>query len=162
MSVQDNPSNSQRFIIELEIVPEDDQDKDLFAMSEAKQSLIESLTNDGYSIQPKYTGKRSTFIFEVGVFLTATYHIAVEHKDVLIEIVKTASPIMKHLLAHGGIKVELGIGDKYVKIDAPDLETLEGTVKLLEKHPFLAAQVTPTSKITVRAGIPKRHSRRHG
>jgi len=175
MSDQEHSHNPQSIAIQLEIVPEDEQDADPVAMGDVGRSVVDALRRDGYTIQPAYTGERGGILFEIVSFLQATVQIAITHKDLLIEMFKAASPIAKHFVeegekhlakaaTHGHIKVEIGIEGNYIQAEATDFAGNEQIIKLankfLERYSSTIEHLTPRSTVKIRGSVPKRQTRR--
>ncbi len=79
----------------------------------------------------------------------------------LASITPIISRILKDRQTKGLVKITVEIDGKPISIEAPDKES---ETKLLERfqelHPTTSKQVTPESKVTISAKVPKRPRRR--
>ena len=56
MDTRTEPDNSNRFKITLEVVPDDPHDADPALVDAVGRDAADALRNDGYTIEPVYTG----------------------------------------------------------------------------------------------------------
>lgn len=183
MTDEQHSKYPQRIAIQLEIVPEDIPDVDPAFVDAVGRDAIDALRNDGYTVQSVYTGRRGGILVEVIPFLTAIATDTWAQKDMvladtsaLVTILGAAIPIAKHILrAHEQrapkdntqktpIKITIEIDGTPISIEAPDLESAEGAVKLAKRfqadHPGVAEKVTSQSKVRVKGHVPKNQPRR--
>src|SRR5215469_13255130 len=97
MESQADVENPQPITIELEFVPEDERDADPAAVGEVGRSVIEALTQDGYTVQPVYTGERGGFLLAIPLVLLLAGQAIAANKDLLIELLKTVQPVIAYV-----------------------------------------------------------------
>jgi hypothetical protein len=165
--------------ITLEISAEDAHNPDPAALNEVALNTSRALQQDGYTINPLYTGQRGglDLLFQVITSSAQTASAALwAQKDVvglignLCTIFTSISPIAAHLFhMHGkqteqdhDIKVSIKIDDAEIAISSADIANDERIYQLaqrfLAEHP--TTKVTPSSKVKVQARVPQRKARR--
>jgi hypothetical protein len=181
MHSQAESDNSNRFTITLEIVPDDPLDADPALVDAVGRDATDALRNDGYTIEPVYTGQRGgDFLVNVVMPVLAS---AWTQKDLILAdgsaLITLFTPVVslaKHLHeAHerrvgkdaaqqSPIKITVEIDGASISIEAPDLENAQGAIKLAQRfqmqHPTIASQVTNQSKAKLKAGVSKRPLRK--
>jgi len=68
----EHQTNTQPITIELEFLPENEHDPDPAAVSEAEHTIVSTLKQNGYTVQPIYTGKRGDFLFAIPLALPSS------------------------------------------------------------------------------------------
>jgi hypothetical protein len=180
MSPQSVSDNLDRFTIKLDVVPEDPHDADPALIDGVGRDTADALRNDGYVIEPVYTGQRGGFFIDVVMPLLTTIWA---QKDVILSdgsaLVTMLTPVVliaKHLReAHrqrmgkdaaqqSPIKITAEIDGVPILIETSDLETAEAALKLAHKfqsqHPAVAANVKSQSKVKVTGSVSKRQPRK--
>ncbi len=183
MTDEQHSSNPQCIAMQLEIVPEDVHDSDPAFLDAIGRDTIDALRNEGYTVQPVYTGRRGGILVEVIPFLTTITTGIWTQKDIiladtsaLVTIFGAVIPVAKHILkAHEKraprdntpktpIKITSEIDGIPISIEAPDLESADGALKLAKRfqadHSVVAAKVMPQSKVKVKCHVPKYQPRR--
>ncbi len=186
MGLQLEQSTPRQFIITLEIVPEDPQDMDLALISAVGRDIIDALQNNGYTVQPVYTGLRSgDFLVQVITTMTSAAMSAWTHKDVVEEVMNDLSalvtifgsgviPVAIHVMhtlekrvskdidnaPSQPIKITVEIEGKPIIVEAHDLAQAEAALNLAQRfhnnYPTIAAKVTSQSKTKIKASVPKK------
>ncbi len=171
--------NPQQITLSLEVVPEDPQDADAALVSAVGLDTTEALRNEGYAVEPSYTGQRGGFLVDVVIpFLTAVWaqkEVILADLSALISIFSAAIPVVQRLRKayeqHIGkdtaqqapIKITLEIDNASISVEAPDLQRAESALALAQQfqnqYPRVAAKVSNRSHITVKGSVPKRPQR---
>src|SRR2546421_5375913 len=94
MSDQQSSHEPQSMKIQLEVVPENAQEADIADIDEVGQSLVDELRNNGYTVNPTYTGKKGAPLFEILVPIAQFLH---DNKDWLLAILSTVSPVLQFI-----------------------------------------------------------------
>lgn len=169
----------QPFSIFLEIVPEDEQDPDPTVINEVSRNVVDDLRQDGYEVEPLYTGQKGglELLFQVVTQALQTVGTAIWAQKDTINIISdlctifgVASPVVMHLFRVGKrlptpenkIQVSITIDGAEIEVTSSDMENDERLVHLAErflaKHP--TAKPTPHSKVKVQGRVPKHQPRR--
>jgi hypothetical protein len=174
MEHQTNTQNTQPITIELEFLPENEHDPNPAAVSEAEYTIVSTLKQNGYTVQPIYTGKRGDFLFAIPLVLPLIGQAIAANKDLLIELLKTIEPIIEYIFkdrdkkapadkTQPPVKVDITIDGASISVEAPDVESAERLVKLANKfrstHPTIAQNITPQSKVKITNRVPKPQQR---
>jgi len=177
MSSQAESDNSNRFRITLEVIPDDPHDADPALVDAVGRDATDALRNDGYTIEPVYTGQRG------GGFLVNVLATAWAQKDLILAdgsaLITIFTPVVslakrlheaheqragKDAAQQSPIKITVEIDGASISIEAPDLENAEGAIKLAQRfqtqHPAVASQMTNQSKAKLKAGVSKRPPRK--
>ena len=171
--------NPQQMTLSLEVVPEDPQDADVALVSAVGLDTTEALSNNGYAVEPTYTGQRGGFLVDVVIpFLTTVWaqkEIILADISALAGIFSAAVAVVQHLrkayekyvgkdtAQQAPIKITLEIDNASISVEAPDLQRAEAALTLAQHfqnlHPRVAAKVTHQSHIKVKGSVPKRPQR---
>src|SRR5260370_2302716 len=138
MSSQAESDNSNGFRITLEVTPDDPHDADPALVDAVGRDTADALSNDGYTIEPVYTGTRG------GDFLVNVLATAWAQKDTILADGSALTTIFTPVVsfakrlheAHGRrvgkdaaqqspIKITVEIDGASISIEAPDRETAE-------------------------------------
>jgi len=160
--------------IQLEILPEDEQQQDLGDVAEAGQNMLDYLVRNGCTITPTYTGRMGSPIYDV---LVHAYHIIHSNEELLAAMFASLAATLKLISEHNKpkeakrsllipsqmpVEIDLPMKDGAVTIKAPDAET---AIKLVEElrntQPEKMKKVTPQSKAIVKVSIPKQKWHRY-
>ena len=181
MNPQHKSDSSDHFTITLEIVPEDPHDADPAMVDAVGRDTADALRNDGYTIEPVYTGQRGGFLINVLIpVLTAAWaqkDIILTDGSALVTIFTPVVLIARHLqeiherrkggkdtVQQSPIKITAVIDAAPITIEAPDLETAEAAMKLAKRfqtqHPAVASKVTNQSNTKLVGSVSKRPSRK--
>lgn len=172
--------NPQQITLSLEVVPEDPQDADMALVSAVGLDMTEALRNDGYTVEPTYTGQRGGFLVDVVIpFLTAVWtqkEVILADVSALVGILSSAIPVVQRLrkayekrigkdtAQQAPIKITLEIDKAPISVEAPDLQTAEAALELAQhfqsQYPLVAAKVTRQSHVKVKGSVPKRQQRK--
>ncbi len=177
MGSQAESDNSNRFKITLEVVPDDPHDADPALVDAVGRDATDALRNDGYTIEPVYTGTRG------GGFLVTVLATAWAQKDLILAdgsaLITIFTPVVslakrlheaherragKDAAQQSPIKITVEIDGASISIEAPDLENAEGAIKLAQRfqtqHPAIASQVTSQSNAKLKASVSRRPPRK--
>src|SRR6266480_5636681 len=80
MSDQQSPQ-SQIMTIQLEVVPEDEEQEDIADTDEVRQSLVDGLRSSGYTVNPAYTGEKGSPVYDILIQIPQFIH---DNKEVLL------------------------------------------------------------------------------
>ena len=171
MSDQQN-TQTQSMTIQLEVVPEDEEQEDIADTDEVRQSLVDELRSSGYTVNPAYTGKKGSPLFDILLQIPQFIH---DNREVLLTMFDSLAVVFQCFLRvsekrperekaqRAPLEFKLEVNGKTVTITAPDAES---GMKILEKlqstYPEEAKNLTPRSNIKIKAKVPKkkrRHSR---
>jgi hypothetical protein len=172
--------NPQQITLTLEVAPEDPQDADPALVDAVGRDTAEVLRNDGYTVEPTYTGQRGGFLIDVIIPLRtvvwAQKEVILADMSALVSILSAAVLVVQHLrkayekrvgkdtIQQAPIKITAEIDGAPISIEVADLESAESTLKLVQRfqiqHPTVAAKITPQSTIKIKGRVPKRQSRK--
>lgn len=174
MELQPSAQNPQPISVELEFVPEDEQDADPAAVGDVGRRVVAALQKDGYNVRPVYTGARGDFLFILPL-LTFVGQAIAANKDLLVELLKSVQPVIEYLFkeremqaspdnTQGYVKVAVEIDGASVSVEAPDVASSESLINLANQfrtaHPTVAENIKLQSKVKVKGRVPKRQIRR--
>jgi len=154
----------------LEIIPEDEQDTDPVAINEVGRSIVTELKQDGYAIEPVYTGQRGAIelLFTVMMFVQTVAVGAWTHLDViaaLCTVFETTKPVLERIFKvheKHPVKISVAIDGAPVAVEAADLQEAEAALILAKRfhtaHPSI--KMTPQSQVKVRTTVQKQQQRR--
>ncbi len=179
----------ERKPIILEIIAEDNHDADPVAIGEVGRSILDEMKQDGFTVEPVYTGQRGglELLFEIFNYVQTTAHTVgadiYAQRDVigeiagLLTILDIARPLAmrlfkareKHEAKQAAItqeqhpvKISLVIDGTPITIEAANFKDAEAMLELAKK--FHSAHpdvnVTPQSRVKIQASVPKKV--RHG
>jgi hypothetical protein len=83
--------------IQLEIIPEDEQQQDLGDVAERSQNMIDYLTRNGCTVTPTYTGRMGSPIYDV---LVHAYHIVHSNEELLTALFASLTAMLKLIGDH--------------------------------------------------------------
>ena len=151
------PSHTR--VVQLEVVPEDEQQVDIADIDQVGRSLFDQLTNGGYTVKPVTTGKKGGEpLFEILLQIPQFLH---ENKDWLLASIP---PVLESLLIvrdrlaerektrRTPLKITLEVNGKPVIIETADLKNITKLVKQLQ------TDSPQEAKIQVRVPKKKRHA----
>jgi hypothetical protein len=169
MSSQQPSNTSQVITIQLEIVPEDEQQPDIADVEEVGRECVDYLRSNGYIVEPTYTGTKGNPIFDIVV---QVYNVIHDNKELLAAAFTTASIVLQYLIKERDkraeeekaqrplLEITLYVNGKAVSPDA------EISSKLVEQHqgvhPEGSQKVNPQNSVKIRVRVSKkqRHHRR--
>lgn len=187
MSFQSTASNPLQLLIQLEILAEHADESDLAMVSAVGRDTIGELQNAGYSVQAVPTGQRGadilvdviTTLTNIGSNVWAnkeTFERLLTDAGGLVTVCGGIVPVAKTLLrvfkkraanssiAQEPLKITVEIDGAPVTVEATDLEHAEAALTLAKRfhssHPAVAIQVTPHSKVKLKASVPKTQQRK--
>jgi len=181
MSSQAESDNSNRFRITLEVIPDDPHDADPALVDAVGRDTADALRNDGYTIEPVYTGTRGGD-FLVGILIPMLVTAWTQKDTILADgsaLITIFTPVVsfakrlheaherrvgKDAAQQSPIKITVEIDGASISIEAPDLENAEGAIKLAQRfqtqHPAVASKVTNRSSAKLKASVSKRPPRK--
>lgn len=168
----------QSFTMHLAFVNADDRQPDPATVGEEARQSITALREQGYTVQPAYTGAKGGDVFTIAAQIGQSI---VDNKELLISLISVATPILTFLLnrhekrldkddrsvmsqqQEQSIDIYISINQAIVQVDTADLDDNERLLrKLLAVQPDLIDTVTPETRpeIEVRVSRKQQHSRR--
>ena len=84
-------------IIQLEILPEDEQQQDLGDVAEAGEIMLDYLTRNGCTVTPAYTGRMGGPVYDV---LVHAYHIIDSNEELLAAMFASLAATLKLISEH--------------------------------------------------------------
>jgi hypothetical protein len=183
MSVQKPLNPAELPTIQFEIVAEGGRDSDPAAAGVVARGLAEGLRQEGYSVQPAYTGEKGGTVYELLLQellppAILAIHLAWSHKETLINLFKAIGPLVEQVVKKQDqhLKLEVTVDGASISVEAPSLKTTEHLTELGQKnaeqlmelvahnfevqHPQIAEKVTPRSSLKVTVSVPPPPSRR--
>jgi hypothetical protein len=171
----------QQLTLLLEIAPEDERDPDPIAVREVGQSIKDSLMQDGYAVEPVYTGHRGDvdIVLQTAIILQTLGGDIYAQKEVIgivanlftifVPILPLAQSIFKGRAKQATqngtpqpIKITVSIDGAPITVEADDLQKAEAALELAKRfhstHPTVA--VVPQSQIKISTPVPKKQQRR--
>ncbi len=167
----------------LEVVAEDEQNADIVAIGEASRAIMSEVKQDGYAIEPQYTGQRGglDLIFEVLPYLHTVWADVYAQRDTigvianLSTVFAAVSPIALAVfkareknatvspVSEQPVKLTIMIDGAPITIEAANLKDAESALELAKRfhaaHPTV--KPTPQSQVKIQAKVPKKQQRRH-
>jgi len=181
MDTQAESDHSSRFKITLEVIPDDPHDADPALVDAVGRDAADALRSDGYTIEPVYTGQRGGD-FLIGILIPMLVTAWTQKDTVLADgsaLVTIFTPVVsfakrlheaherrkgKDAAQQSPIKIAVEIDGASISIEAPNLEAVEGAMKLAQRfqmqHPAVASQVTSQSSAKLKASVSKRLPRK--
>src|SRR5713101_5334353 len=169
MSDQQN-TQTQGMTIQLEVVPDDEEQEDIADTDEVRQSLVDELRSSGYTVNPAYTGKKTGTAFDILLQIPQYIH---DNREVLLAMFDSIAVAFQCLMRvsekrperekgqRAPLEFKLEVNGKTVTITAPDAESgMKILQKLQSAYPEEAKNLTPRSNIKIKAKVPKK-KRRH-
>jgi len=166
----------------LEVVAEDEHDADIVAIGEASRAIMNEVKQDGYSIEPQYTGQRGglDLIFEVLPYLQTAWADVYAQRDTLGVIANLStvfaavSPIALAVfkareknatlspVTEQPVKLTLMIDGAPIIVEATNLKDAESALELAKRFHSAHPTVKPTaqSQVKIQAKVPKKQQRR--
>src|SRR5713226_8238646 len=95
MSEQQIFNAPQDIIIQLEIVPEDEQDADIADIEEVSREIVDYLRNSGYTVEPTYSGTKGNPAFDIVVHIYQFIH---DNKELITAVLSTSSVAIQCLI----------------------------------------------------------------
>lgn len=185
MSQTPYSNHSHDLTILFEAIPEDEHHSDPAVVEAMGREVVAALRNDGYTVEPVYTGQRGGGLYEILPAVQATFQYAITYKDQVIELFKAIKPIVTRVAEvrekqlaldekqADGIKVEFSLGkDQSFKGESPNLagneiiaelakEFMHLHVQIVEQEaPRIVEQDMPRSVVKISESVPKRKTRR--
>ncbi len=172
----------------LEIVAEDEHDVDPVAIGEVGRGMLDEVKQDGFTVEPVYTGQRGglDLLFEVFNYVQTTAQMVgtdiYAQRDMIGEIANLVtvfvgvSPLAmklfkareKHeakqaLVAQGQhpVKISMVIDGAPITIEAANFKDAEAMLELAKKFHSAHPNVnaTPQSQVKIQASVPKKARR---
>jgi len=181
MDTQAESNNSNRFRIILEVSPDDPHDADPALVDAIGRDAADALREDGYTIEPVYTGQRGGD-FLVGILIPMLVTAWTQKEVILADgsaLITIFTPVVsfakrlheahersvgKDAAQQSPIKIAVEIDGASISIEAPDLGTAEGAMKLAQRfqtqHPAVASKVMNQSNAKLKASVSKRPPRK--
>lgn len=169
-------TESQTFTIHLSFVNADDRQPDPATVGEEARQAVNDLREQGYTVQPAYTGAKGGDVFTIAVQIGQSI---VDNKELLISLISVATPILTFLLnrhekrldkndrsavsqqQEQSIDIYISINQATVQVDTADLDDNEQLLrKLLEVQPDLIDTVTPETKPEIEVRVTRKQQRR--
>jgi hypothetical protein len=178
--------DAQQLIVTFEFLPADPAESDPALLSAVRLDMMHLLQQDGYMLEMPETGQRGGDLLAIIVALPQLLATAWAQRAVAEEVLNDSSAlvgiftalvavIQKVKQAHeqrvgkqessaAPVKMKLVIDGAPLEVEAQDLAQAELALKLALRfraaHPTQAAQVSPHSKIEMRAYVQKKKVRR--
>lgn len=159
MSTSQSSSLDQSIVIQLEVIPDNEQPPAIADIDEVRRSLVDQLTQSGHTVSPASTGVKSGGgLYEI---LPATVQILHDNKDWLLASIP---PVFECLLiardkraerektTRSPIKITLEIKGKPVVMEVKNVEDATKLIKQL--------QITQNDQPKIKVHVSKK--KRHG
>ncbi len=165
----------------LEIVAEDEENADIFEMSAATRAIVNEVKQDGYSIEPQYTGQRGglDLIFEVLPYLQSVWEGIYAQRETisiiadLSAVFAAISPLVVSVFKAREkqaatspvppVKLTIMIDGAPISVEVANLQDAESALELAKRfhsvHPTV--KPTPKSQVKIQAKVPKKQKRGH-
>jgi hypothetical protein len=170
MSNQHISDTSQSMLIQLEVMPEDEQESDIADVGEVGRSLFEQLTNSGFTVAPTTTGRKGGGpLFDI---LVQIPQLLYDNKDWLLAMLNALPPVLQTLLIardmradkertkRAPLKITLQVDDKVMTIEASDVKDAEKLLKQLQSiHPEGTKIINAQSQVKIGVSVPKKKRR---
>lgn len=162
MAMSDEQSTSipqEAVLVEIALVPIDGEDRDfetLSAVEDVTASVLkETATIYVYTSKIESDGRRSTGVI---LLLNEIAHQVMAQKDLIVALLEAGAAALTVLGKQRRVsKIELSLDGDSISIENPDTATAQGLLALFEaKHPGIAANVTPSSKLHVTGKVSKK------
>ena len=183
MQNQPGATTSQPITLALEVVSEDITSSDFALIDAVERDTADALRNEGYTVQPLYTGTRGSPLVEIVLFLSQALATAWANKEViiadisgLVTILTGAAAVVskarqayerrvgKDTAQHYSISFTLEINGITVPFAVADVATAEDILQMAQRlqtsHPALKNVDPSRSKTGVKASIPKQPQRK--
>ncbi len=183
MQDRPGPTASQPITLTLEVVSEDPISSDLALIDAVERDTVDALRNEGYTVQPLYTGTRGSPLVEIVLFLSQTLAAVWANKEVIIADVSGLITILtgvavvvdkarqayekrasKDTAQHYPISFTLDINGTSVPFAVADVATAEGILQMAQRlqtsHPSLKGADPTRSKTGVKASVPGQPQRK--
>ena len=160
----------QTIAMRFEVIPEEMQQLDISDIDEVGQELIDELRNNGYSVNPAYTGKKGGPVYDILLQIPQFLH---DNRELLLAIFDSIALTLHCVLLvrdrrterekerRAPLEFTLELDGKPITIT---VHNAESGVKLLESfqkaYPEETKKLTSTSSIKARAKVPKKKRRR--
>src|SRR5260221_13102469 len=170
MSEQLVSPDTQKIIIQLEVVSEDEQQPNIADVEEVSREIVTYLRSNGFTVEPRYTGTKG--IPDLDVILHV-FHIIHGHEALAAAVFSFASSAIKGIIKvctwraekdktrRKNYEITLEVGDKPVTITSSDIE---GATKLVEQlqrtYPEAAKQALSQNNMKIKVRVPKKERRR--
>jgi hypothetical protein len=149
----------EAIIAEIDIVPLEEEGDDFETIS-----AVENVTADVFSdvqVLPNYTAQlASDTTRSVGiiVLLGEIIHQFIAQKDLLITFLQAGTAAIGVLSKQRRVsKIDLSLDSDSISIENPDTVTVQKLLDaFLAKHPDVAINITPSSKVRVTATVSKK------
>lgn len=162
----------------IEVIAEDEHDRDYVAIGEASRAIINAVKQDGYAIEPQYTGQRGglDLLFEVLPYLQTAWADIYAQKDAigvianLSAIFAAVSPIAltvfkarekQDVVPPTPVKLTVMIDGAPITVEAANLKDAESALELAKRfhsaHPTV--KPTPQSQVKIQTRVPKKPKR---
>ncbi|HEU5380892.1 MAG TPA: hypothetical protein VFV38_36175 [Ktedonobacteraceae bacterium] len=92
MSEQLSSTSTQSMMIQLEVVPENNEHPvDIADIDEIGRNIVDSLRENGYTVRPHYTGKMGSPVYDVLVHI---YHLIHDNEEFLAALFTTVTAVL--------------------------------------------------------------------
>jgi hypothetical protein len=178
MDAQTPAENPQPLSIILEVIPDDPNEAATAETYAIGRDTADALRNEGYIVQPVYTGRRGGFlvdvVFPLLTMMWAQKEVILADLSELIAILTPAVVVVRHLRAaheqrvgkdaarQHPLKITVEIGGATVSLESfnqeDDVRAEQLARQLLTAHPHL--QLTPQTRPKVTSRVPKTQERK--
>ncbi|MGH2509999.1 MAG: hypothetical protein ACRDHZ_21675 [Ktedonobacteraceae bacterium] len=172
--MSDQPQSSAKSpAIQLEILPEDEQQQDLGDVTNAGQNILDYLNRNGCIVTPTYTGRMGGPIYDV---LVHAYHVIHNNQELLAALFASLAATLKLISDHNKsretknttltptptpVEIEMPTDDGPVTIKAADAEAaIEMLAQFQQTQPEKVKKLALQSKTKIKVSIPKQKWRR--
>jgi hypothetical protein len=168
-------SNQQAFkapsnlVIQLEIISEDEQYPDIADIEEVSREIVDSLRENGYTVEPTYTETKGNPTFDIIVHIYQAIH---DNKELITAMFSTASLAVQYLLKErdrragkektqrSPLEITLYINDHAVSLDTSNPTELAKQPQIaLPKKADRVADSQDKARIQIRVPKTKRRHR---
>ena len=183
MEDQQDTTASQSITLTLEVVPENPLDSDPALVDAVGYDTTNALRNEGYTVQPVYTGRCGSPLVEIIAFLSQTLATAWANKEILIAdvsglvaILTAATAVVskvrqayekrvgKDTSQQYPISFTLEIKGMSVPFSVADAASAEEILQMAQRlqvsHPALKGTDPSRDKAGVKASVPKQPPRK--
>jgi hypothetical protein len=168
---QNDQGQQAQVTVQLRFVPEDPQDQDPAAVSETARSVVSDLRNEGYQVEPVYTGEKDIpLLFQIAPLIIGFAQQVWDNRELLLQALKTIQPIASYLEKRQAkqqaesdkvSQLEIEFEGVTFRLKDADLDNAEALLdKVLAARPQIVEMVSFQPIIIIRYSVPKPTTRR--
>jgi len=158
--------------IQLEIVPEDNQQSDIADVEEISREIVDHLRSSDYTVEPTYTGTKGISLFDVIMHVFTTIH---NHESLLVAVFTSSSSILQVIIKirdwrdekekthRAPLEIILEVKGKPITIKTSDAESATKLIEQLQHtHPGVTKEIVSGNDIKIKVKVPKKQrGRKH-